>query len=474
MAQATGKPKEHVKVEIGAAVPHLDADEMCALGCLAEATAHTNSIFLRQMRQDMEATGGIFDGSRGNNFYPEGMTREEIEAYLEDYPDERGAVMSPFTVVERDGDRLVAIPYSDYYANEYGRIASLLEHAEAFTGNESLRTFLASRTRAFRTNEYRASDIDWVRVTDSPFEIVIGPYEKYKDELFGVKRDVEGILGVVLPKETADAKVYQAQTVEFDAYLGQRYGYSAMTTLTPFVVVDQVISGGHPVYGYVPMALNLPNDPDIQQEVGSKKMFIRNVIEAKQRFMTEPIAERVLGSGFMDLLDPSIYLKKVVGHEASHGLSFGFDGEGFLGLGSPLEEAKADIFGLLFLYFLAERGIVEQDVPMRAIVTRMTDALRQLRMGLDEAHARGALTQYCWFLEHDALRFVNGRLEFKPELFKETLNGLGDKFYVLSRTKSRAAAQHFFDEWGQVPDELREIVGLLGDIPVDIDPVFTI
>ena len=472
MAHATGKPQEHVQVAIRADVSHLSQNDRYVLSLLIAATRHINPIYLKQTKQDLESSNGIFDESRGNNYYPEGMTREDVEAYLGKHPEEKDAIMSPFTVIEKDGDRLVAIPYSKHYREHLMHVSILLEEAARGTDNDTFRTFLKNKARAFRTNQYRQSDIDWVRVAGAPLELTIGPYESYGDQLFGVKRDIEGMLGVVLPRETVEARVYQEQVTKFDAHLGQKYGYTASTTLTPMVVIDEVLAGGHPWYGYVPMAYNLPNDVDIQQEVGSKKVFIRNVMHAKMELITKRIAEHVLEPRSTALIEPSIFMSFVIGHESSHGLSFRFNGDDFLNLGSPLEEGKADVFGLIFLYFLAEKGIIRKNVAERAVIGHLTDGLRQIRFGVEEAHAVGMLIQYNWFLKHRAVQCSGTGLTFNPALFEQTLNGLGDMFYALSQTRAHDAAKQFVGTWGAVPKKVRTMISLLEKIPVDVDPVF--
>ncbi|MCH8889131.1 hypothetical protein IID26_01750 [Patescibacteria group bacterium] len=474
MAHATGKTHEHIQVSIRADVSHLTTHDRQILSLLIEATRLINPVYLTQMKQDLGGTNGIFDKTRGNNYYPEGMTRDDIEAYLDEHPDETDAVMSPFTVVERSDERLITTPYSEYYRDHLDRVSSLLEEAAQLTDNESFRKFLLGKAKAFRTNEYRTSDIDWVHVDGVPLELTIGPYESSEDKLFGVKRDIEGVLGVVLSQETAEAQMYQEQVARFDAHLGKKYGYTASTTLTPMVVMDEVLVGGRPWYGYVPMAYNLPNDADIQKEVGSKKVFIRNIMRAKMELITKLIAESVLDPHVAALVEPSIFMSFIIGHESSHGLSFRFSGNDFLTLGSPLEEGKADVFGMIFLYFLAESGIIDRDIAERAVITNLADGLRQIRFGIEEAHAVGTLIQYNWFLKHGAMQFGGKGLEFKPALFKQVLDGLGDEFYALSQTHNHEIAQQFVDEWGRVPDEVRTMIASFDDIPIDIDPVFEV
>ena len=74
----------------------------------------------------------------GAGFYPADLTREEFEAYLAAHPAERAALTSPYTVVKRQGDRLIAVPYSVEYREWLEPAAKLLERAAARTSNASL------------------------------------------------------------------------------------------------------------------------------------------------------------------------------------------------------------------------------------------------------------------------------------------------------------------------------------------------
>ena len=67
----------------------------------------------------------------GAGFYPTDLTKEAFDAYLKANPGEAEALTSPYTVVQRKGDRLVAVPYSKAYAQWLEPAAKLLEQAAA-------------------------------------------------------------------------------------------------------------------------------------------------------------------------------------------------------------------------------------------------------------------------------------------------------------------------------------------------------
>lgn len=478
MAHATGKPKEHVRVPLTADVAHLTETDKKILHLLVETIPLINKVYLDQRRQNFYQTKGVFDKRRSANFYPTDAStdevRKQIDAYLMSYPAERKMLLSPFTNVIRYGNGFRAVPYSSEYRREFVQIGTLLRKAARLAkAYPKFKKFLQSKARAFLINSYTNSDIDWISANDSPFELVIGPYESYEDKLYGVKRDVEGVLSIARSEETRQAELFQGEILNFDAHLGKRYGYTTETTLTPMIVADMVAAGGGPIYEYVPMACNLPNDPEILARVGSKKVFYLNVIRAKMERITSWVATAVLERELRDCIEPSIFFLFVLGHESAHGLSFRFTGNDFGPSGALLEEAKADIFGLLFLYYLADRGVLTKEMAQTAVLSHLTDGLRQLRFGLGEAHAAGTLLQYNHFFESEALRIKGTKFLFAQERFRETLEELGDKFYALSQTKNPEKIEEFINARKEVPTELRTLINSLEGIPVDIDPIFS-
>ena len=97
-----------------------------------------------------------------------------IDRYLAANPSEAEALTSPYTVVRRQGDRLVAIPYSVEYREWLEPAARLLEQAAAITSNASLKRFLSLRAQSFRTDDYFQSELAWMDLAGTPIEVAIG------------------------------------------------------------------------------------------------------------------------------------------------------------------------------------------------------------------------------------------------------------------------------------------------------------
>ena len=480
MARLLGR--EDVPVPVSVDLSSLDRDWRTALGVLSDAADLMNPVFLSQMRNNPRAEA--LDASRGNYFYPPNISQKLLEDHLAAYPQKRAELLGHYNAVRLvwmgSNDEFGAISYSALHPRELDKAADFLELATRLTSSDpAFSEFLRLRAQAFRSGrdeDYRASDVAWVCSASAPIELTIGPYEEYEDGWFGTKRSFEAVLGVVVKDETSMLSRYQGYATAYDRYLGNRFGYSPVVIAAPMLVIDQVRAGGRSLYRFVPQAFNLPNDPDVHAQVGSKKVFIRNVIEAKFQHISLPIAVRTLSESIDFSRDfSSAHYFFLVGHELSHGLGFRFDGETFGELASPFEEAKADVFGLGFLFWLAEHaGELPRSHAATAMVFHVADMLRQLRFGFDEAHALGALIQYNWLLSQRALHIdKEGRFAYHIRDLRASFDHLAVQLFELSRSNNPDELRAFKDIWGKPDPDLERTLSRIEDVPVDINPIFS-
>ena len=353
------------------------------------------------------------------------------------------------------------------FTNELLAVAEKLEAASQFVTRPDFRDFLRGRAAAFRTNSFHDSDMEWVRCVGTPIELIIGPFEE-SEKLDGAK-EFEGTLGVVLPRQQAVVARYARLARSFESELAQNYGFTARHTATPITIMDVVVVGGGAL-GYTAMASKLPNDEDIRATLGSKTTLMANYIRAKFEKITRLLALRVLGVE----LNPEMFLQLIIGHELSHGMAFRFQREHFGHLAYSLEELKAEVFGVLFMYFLANHRILMWEDAQNAAAACIADSLREIRVDPEEMHAEGALMRCNWALRIGALRFERRQIGLDSDRLTDAFRTLGEKLYVLSQTRSLEAAKSFVEEWGGAPRGLRSIVESVEGLPVDIDPIFQV
>src|SRR4029077_3817410 len=183
----------------------------------------------------------------GSNFYPEDMTKDEFETWAAKLPKtQKEQARGFFTVIRRSADKKpIAVPYRKAYAQDLERAAKLLEEAAAATSNASLKEFLKLRAQAFRTDDYYASDVAWMKL-DAPIDITIGPYETYNDELLGYKAAFEAYVTLRDDKETAKMKNFadHIQEIENNLPLDSKYKNPKLGALAPIRVVNQIVATG--------------------------------------------------------------------------------------------------------------------------------------------------------------------------------------------------------------------------------------
>jgi hypothetical protein len=387
------------------------------------------------------------------------------------------------TVIRRKDGGLVAVPYSQEYAEWLVPAARLLREASALTSNASLQRFLNARADAFGSNDYFASDLAWMDL-DAPVEVTIGPYETYEDRLFGYKAAFESFVTVDLPAESAALGRFKARLpwLENNLPIADRYKNLSRGTESPVRVVDLVLAAGDALAGVQTSAYNLPNDERVREAKGTKNVLLRNTMRAKYETCLVPLARRVLAPEDAQAVSFEAYLSEVLHHELSHGL-----GPGTITVGdrktevrkelkelySTLEEAKADVMGVYNILALIGLGEIPATLRQSLEPTYVAGLFRAARFGLDEAHGKGVVAQFTFLLSHGALEVDDqGRVRVVSARFADALRQLLHDILFLQATGDYEGTQRFVDTYGKPPDLMREAIARLSDLPVDIRPIY--
>jgi hypothetical protein len=433
--------------------------------------------------EEMEPFLGDKEHPDGAGFYPEDMSKDELHAWLEAHPEDREAFESTFTVIRRDGERLVAVPYSEAYAEWLEPAAAKLREAAAATSNASLAEFLRLCADAFGSDDYYASDMAWMDV-DAPVEVTIGPYETYEDGLFGYKASFEAFVTVTLPEESAALERYKARLpwLERNLPIPDEHKNLDRGTESPIRVVDEVFTAGDGRAGVQTLAYNLPNDERVREAKGSKKVLLKNIMRAKYDKILVPIAERNLAPDQIGLVSFDAYFDEVLHHELSHGLGPGkitVDGREtevrleLQELYSTLEEAKADVMGVYNILALIGEGEIPASLRNTLEPTYVAGLFRAARFSLGEAHGRGVVTQFNYLLAKGALEVdADGRFRTVSERFPEAIRELLHDMLMLQATGDYEGTAEFLDRYGVATDELTAAIGRLADLPRDIRPIY--
>lgn len=504
-------------VEMTPDTSYLSPEERQVVGKLIEASRLMSEIYLRQrnpqnpaIRAEIAAGGdadllAMFDRNfgpwdegadlhpfhgttampDGAGFWPADLTREELDEYLAAHPEQREDILSPYTVVKRQGENLVAVPYSVEYREFLEPAARLLREASEITTNPSLRRFLALRADSFLSDDYFDSEMAWMDLSGTPIEVAIGPYEVYTDRLMGVKTAFESFVTLRNPAESEALRQYVSYLRDMegnlpiaDQYKNFRRGFES-----PIAVADQIQGGGDNVPGVQTIAFNLPNDERVREAKGAKKVILANVLGAKFDMILQPMASLVLAPDQAGLVQKKYMELETLFHELAHSLGPGsitvdgrqttVDAE-LRELHSALEESKGDVMGVYNILYLMDRGVLPAAEKDQLFATYLTGIFRAVRFGLEEAHAKGAAVQYAFLLERGAFRFDqgSGRYVIDPAKMETGLRELLTTELMLQARGDYEGTRAFFDRYGKLDDHGRAVVATMNHIPVDIRPVY--
>lgn len=425
----------------------------------------------------------------GANFYPADLTKEQFEGWVKAHPEDKEAFESPYTVigVRHPNWLLQVIPYSERYQVGLESAAKSLRKAAAvFADSPSMASFLNQRADAFLTNDYKPSDEAWVKVEGSKFEVVIGPYEVYEDELMGYKAAFETYIGVVDPKLSASLEGVKAflPGMEEALPLDKKYKGYERAKGSPISVVDLLYSSGDARKGVQAIAFNLPNDEDVREKVGSKKVLLRNVMQAKFNKGMLPISGVVLAEEQQPAVTWDAFFWHTLLHEILHGMGPGkinmAGGETTVSkelkeLYSTIEECKADALGYWAVAYLVGKGFLPDDHLETMAMTSLPTLFRSVRFGLEEAHGGANMVIYNFLAERGVYTYDAGTGRFMVHLvlFIPAITELASQLLLIEATGDYAAAKAFVGEYGQVTEEVRSTVARLSHLPVDFRPIYT-
>jgi hypothetical protein len=421
----------------------------------------------------------------GAGLYPRDLTREQIESYVQAHPEKRAGIYSSYTVVRRRAGELIAIPYYEEYRQFLETAARELRAAAALSDDPGFARFLELRAEALLSDDYYPSDVAWLQLDHPKFDVIFAPYETYLDGILGVKTSYGGAVLIRNDAESRKLATFEKYVPDLqDALpLAPEDRPSKRGQATPMEVVDSPFRTGDLRHGYQAVADNLPNDPRIHAERGSKKIFFKNFLDARVDSIVTPLAARLMSPAQAALVSREGYTVDTLLHEIAHGLGPAYArtngkttdireaiGPQFSGL----EEAKADVVGLLGAEQLAARGVIGRAQLESCYASHVADLLRMLRFGTAEAHAVSEIMQFSYFADRKVIVWDAGARRFAVDLGRmpEAVRALSKELLEIEATGDAGRATKWFARHSALPPQLEPALRTAADFPVDLDPVF--
>jgi len=425
-------------------------------------------------------------GPPGRGLYPRDLSQAEIEKYVAAHPDEKASMYNEQSVVKRDDKRLVAVPYRIQFADFLKPAADDLREAAKLSDDPQFAKFLSLRADALLSDDYYASDLAWLDLKEPKFDVILAPYESYLDNLLGVRTSYGAAVLVRNEEESRKLAVFQKYVPELQAALPLAKADlpSKRGHVTPMEVMDAPFRTGDLLHGYQSVADNLPNNARVHEAKGSKKIFFKNFMDARVNVVVLPIAKRLLREDQAGRASGNGYLAGTLAHEISHELGPNYSRtssgkkdirEAIGGDFAALEEAKADVVGMVCLKWLADHNAIGKQELDVDYISYVAGNLRTIRFGIAEPHARGEMMEFNFLLERGAVTYddATGRYAVVLEEMPAALAALAKELLEQEATGNRARAAAWFAKYALLPDHLKKAFEKVSDIPVDIQPIYS-
>ena len=431
-----------------------------------------------RLDNDQPFVAGVGTRPPGAQFYPADMSKDEFDKA--DLKDKTGL----YTLLRRDAQgKLVTVPYHEAYKAGLDRAAGLLRQAADLSSDKDFAGYLKKRADALQSDDYRPSDFAWMSMKNNPVDIVIGPIETYEDQLYGYKASYESY---VLVKDQA----WSARLARFAKYLPElqrelpvddKYKAEKPGSDADLNAYFAVYYAGDANVGAKTIAINLPNDEEVQLKKGTRRLQLENVMQAKFDEIMLPIAKALIADDQQSHLTFDAFFENTMFHEVAHGLGIkqtltdkGLVRTALKDQASSFEEGKADILGLYMVTKLADKGELDKSRLMDNYVTFLAGILRSVRFGASDAHAKANMVRFNFFQQQGAFTrdAATGRYRVDFDKMTAAMNALSAKLLTIQGDGDYDAAKKLTDTMGNVDATLAGDLKRLDQAKIPVDVTF--
>jgi len=418
----------------------------------------------------------IGEKPKGANYYPSDMSKEEFENFNEE------SKSSLYTFIRRNEDgSLKTIPFYKQFATQVKEVSELLLKASKLAEDEGLKKYLELRSAAFLNDEYQASDLAWMDMKNNTLDIVIGPIETYEDQLFGIKATHEGY---VLIKD----QMWSEKLAHFANFLpelqeglpvDEAYKKEVPGTDSDLNAYDVVFYAGDCNAGSKTIAINLPNDEEVQLQKGTRRLQLKNAMRAKFDKILVPISEMLIDESQRKHITFDAFFANTMFHEVAHGLGIkntindkGTVRSSLKELASALEEGKADVLGLYMVQQLHKKGEIDGDMK-DYMTTFMTSIFRSVRFGASSAHGKANMIRFNFFKEKEAFtKNEDGTYKVNYAKMQSAMEDLSNLILTLQGNGDYDGVANLVAEKGKIPTDLQSDLDKLSNANIPVDVIF--
>lgn len=437
---------------------------------------------------NLDINKGLVSGS-AVNFYGEGVTSEEVERFYKSKTNadpERPISWGLNSQLVKNGDKLEERVYKSggLYGSAIDQVVFWLEKAKSVAENKPQADALGLLISYYKTGNLKTWDdynVAWLKATEGNIDYISGFVEVYNDPL-GYRGSFETI--VQIKDFDMSAKMEKiadyAQWFEDNTPLIPQHKKKNVVGISYKTVIVAGEAGD--ASPSTPIGVNLPNADWIRAEHGSKSVSLGNIIDAyskvggsqRLREFAHDEEEIQLEEAYGEIADKlHTALHEVVGHASGQiNKGIGTPKETLKSYASTLEEGRADLVGLYFLYNskIQELGLTDdwKKTGMAAyneyIRNGLMTQLIRIEPGADieESHMRNRQWVSAWVYEKGKQDNViekvvrDGKTYFNIRDYEKLRELFGALLRETQRIKSEgdyAAARDLVEKYGVKVDQ---------------------
>ncbi len=439
----------------------------------------------------------------GSNMYPSGVTKEEIETFLNAHPENRASLLDLRSVVRRstveslrkdlaklrqypvlatlhpglqreltgllsrpNPKGFYAVPYSIAYADKLVRSHALLNEAADMVekSDEEFARYLRNRSRDLLSDDYESGDAAWVTGRFKNLNAQIGSYEVYADDMYGVKAFFAFSLLSTRGQETEALRkaMKGLQALEDSLPYGQ---HKKVREDIPVGVYDVVADFGQARGGNT--ATILPNESYLARRYGRTILLRSNIMRNPDLFGgTSKRWEAAVATAHHNELKPEGNFYRTLWHEVGHYLGVdstktGQDLDAALQENSSaMEEMKADLVSLFVAEALRKQGYYTAEQLRAVYASGILRVLQNNKPRRDQAYNTMQLMQWNFFMENGLLAFdqATGKLKINYDKYHGTIGKLLTKVLEVQYEGDKAASDRFIEQYTTWDENLHGVV----------------
>ena len=379
-----------------------------------------------------------------------------------------------------ENGKLKTVWYHEEYAEQVNRMCELMQQAADLAEDPGLKNYLLKRIESFRTDDYLPSDLAWMDMKDSRIDFVIGPIESYDDKFQETKTSYESFILLKDTERSKDLAKFVAMLPALQKELPCKPEYKTFVpgTSSDLNVYDVVYYAGDCNAGSKTIAINLPNDERVHAMKGTRRLQLRNSMQAKFDKILLPIGELILAPEEREHLKFDAFFWNVTFHEVAHGLGIKetVNGKGSVDAAmgtekTSWEEAKADILGLFMVCRLIEKGEITNISVEDAITTYIAGILRSVRFGAASSHGKANMMCFNFMEQQGAFtRNADGLYVIDYAKAKSAINAWADLILTTQGNGDVKFATEFREKNGGITPALQADLDRINaaGIPKDI------